>query len=166
MPINFFKNNCKTNSNKVEFGLCDDPPPAINPAYIDENDKTKWIGVIKNNNNKEIEFIAIDACIDIRKQDGTLESRCDGLLSYENDLIFVELKYREGGQWLKKGREQLTITVNNFKANYDILAYNNVYGNVCNSLRPLSHSGHAANIQQFYDETNLVLKSENVIKIE
>ena len=112
-----------------------------------------------------MEFIAIDACIDIRKPDGNLESRCDGLLSFENDLIFVELKFREGGQWLKKGREQLTITVNNFKDSYTISEYNNVYGNVCNSLRPLSHSGHAANIQQFYDETNLVLKSDNVIEI-
>lgn len=165
MPIDFFINSCKTHSNKIEFGLCDDPPPASNPAYIDEDDNSKWIGVVKNNNNKEVEFIAIDACIDIRKPDGNLESRCDGLLSFENNLIFVELKFREGGQWLKKGREQLTITVNNFKMNYNILDYNNVHGNVCNSLRPLSHSGHAANIQQFFDETNLVLKSDNIIEI-
>lgn len=165
MPIDFFINSCKTNSNKIEFGLCDDPPPESNPAYIDENDKSKWIGIVKNKDNKEVKFIAIDACIDIRKPDGNLESRCDGLLSFENDLIFVELKFREGGKWLKKGREQLTITVNNFKANYNILDYDNVHGNVCNSLRPLSHSGHAANIQQFYDETNLVLKSDNVIEI-
>lgn len=165
MPIDFFINTCKTNSNKNEFGLCDDPPPASNPAYIDENDKSKWIGVVKNKSNKGVEFIAIDACIDIRKRDGNLESRCDGLLSFENDLIFVELKFREGGRWLKKGREQLTITIDNFKANYNILDYNNVYGNVCNSLRPLSHSGHAANIQQFYDDTNLVLKSDNMIEI-
>ena len=165
MPIDFFINSCKTHSNKIEFGLCDDPPPASNPAYIDEDDNSKWIGVVKNNNNKEVEFIAIDACIDIRKPDGNLESRCDGLLSFENNLIFVELKFREGGQWLKKGRKQLTITVNNFKMNYNILDYNNVHGNVCNSLRPLSHSGHAANIQQFFDETNLVLKSDNIIEI-
>ena len=165
MTIDFFVNNCKTNSSKIEFGLCDDPPPVSNPAYIDEDDDSKWIGIVKNKNNKEVEFIAVDACIDIRKPDGNLESRCDGLLSFDNDLIFVELKFREGGKWLKKGREQLTITVNNFKANYNILDYDNVYGNVCNSLRPLSHSGHAANIQQFYDETNLVLKSDNIIEI-
>ncbi len=165
MPIDFFINSCKTNSNKIEFGLCDDPPPASNPAYIDEDDKSKWIGVVKNNSNKVVDFIAIDACIDIRKPDGNLESRCDGLLTFDNDLIFVELKFREGGQWLKKGREQLTITVNNFKANYNILDYDNVCGNVCNSLRPLSHSGHAANIQQFYDETELVLKSDKEINI-
>lgn len=165
MPIDFFVNSCKTHSNKTEFGLCDDPPPVSSPAYIDEDDQSKWIGVVKNTSNKDVEFIAIDACIDIRKPDGSLESRCDGLLSFDNDLIFVELKNREGGQWLKKGREQLTITINNFKANYTISDFDNVHGNVCNSLRPLSHSGHAMNIQQFYDDTNLVLKSDNIIQI-
>ena len=52
MPIDFFENKCKSTSNKIEFGLCDDPPPAENPAYIDENDVSKWIGIVKNNTNK------------------------------------------------------------------------------------------------------------------
>lgn len=165
MSIDFFVNTCKSTSNKAEFGLCDDPPPATNPAYIDEVDDSKWISIVKNSKIKEIEFIAIDACIDIRKSDGSLESRCDGLLSFDNSLIFVELKSREGGQWLKKGREQITITVNNFKLNYNINQYDNVFGSVCNSLKPQSHSGHAANIQQFYDETGLILKSDRNIEI-
>ena len=165
MPIDFFINNCKSSSNLVEFGLCDDPPPANNPAYIDEVDDTKWIGVVKNKDNREVDFIGIDACIDIRKPDGKMESRCDGLLSFDNDLIFVELKSREGGQWFQKGRKQLTITVNAFKSNYDINQYNSVYGNVCNSLRPQSHSGHAANIEQFKDETGLILKGDRIIEI-
>ncbi len=165
MPIDFFINRCKSTSNLAEFGLCDDPPPANNPAYIDEVDDNKWIGIVKNIDTKEVEFIAIDACIDIRKPDGKTESRCDGLICFDNNLIFVELKSREGGQWFKKGREQLTVTVNTFKANYNINQYNSVYGNVCNSLRPQSHSGHAANIEQFKDETDLILKGDRIIEI-
>jgi hypothetical protein len=165
MPIDFFENKCKSTSNKIEFGLCDDPPPIEKPAYIDEKEISKWIGIVKNNKNKEVTFIAVDACIDIRRPDGKLESRCDGLLSFENNLIFVELKSREGGQWLKKGREQLTITINSFKSYYDITKYDGIYANVCNSLRPQSHSGHAANIQQFYDETGLVLKGDRTIEV-
>lgn len=165
MRIDFFENKCKSISNKIEFGLCDDPPPAENPAYIDENDVLKWIGIVNNINNKEVEFIAIDSCIDIRRPDGKLQKRCDGLLSFDNKLIFVELKSREGGKWLKDGREQLTATVNSFKLNYDITKYDDVYGAVCNGLRPQSHSGHAANIQQFYDETGLVLKGDRTIEI-
>lgn len=165
MPIDFFTNGCKTSSNKIEFGLCDDPSPAINPAYIDESDNTKWIGIVTNNEEKNVDFIAIDACIDIRKANGRMESRCDGLLSFDNNLIFVELKTREGGQWLKDGREQITITVNNFKSNHDITKFDNVYGNVCNSLRPLSHTGHASNIEQFFYETGLILKADRSIVI-
>lgn len=161
----FFVNSCKSNSNKKEFGLCDDPPPSTRPAYIDELDKSKWIATISNINSKQVEFIAIDACIDIRKTDGNLESRCDGLISYDNDLIFVELKSRESGKWVKKGRQQLTITVDNFKRNNNISDYNNISANICNSLRPQSHSSHAVNIQQFYDDTGLVLRTDNTIII-
>ncbi len=166
MPINFFDNKCKSSSHKIEFGLCDDPPPADNPAYIDENDNSKWLGVVKNYGNKVIEFIAIDACIDIRRLDGKLDSRCDGLLVYDQNLIFVELKSREGGQWFKKGRLQLTNTIQSFKLNYDMTEYNEIYGNVCNNLRPQSHSGHASNIQQFFDETGFILKGESIIEIK
>lgn len=165
MAIDFFQNKCKNTTSASDFGLCDDPPPPSKPAYIDTTDTTKWIGIVENNQNKEVDFIAIDACIDIKRPNGEQENRCDGLLSYDNSLIFVELKSRDGGQWVKKGREQLTITINHFKNNYDINSYDDVYGNVCNSLRPISNVGHATNIQQFHDDTGLVLKTDSKIKI-
>jgi hypothetical protein len=166
MPVNFFiHSSCESSSTQIEFGLCDDVPPPTLPAYIDETNKQKWIGIVKNKSAKNVKFLAIDACIDIRKADGKLQSRCDGLLIYDKNLVFVELKEREGGSWLKKGREQLTITINTFKANHDITEYDNVYGNVCNSLRPISHVGHASNIQKFYDDTGLILKADREIEI-
>lgn len=165
MAIDFFQQNCKFTSKASKFGLCDDPLPSQNPAYIDEVDKSKWLGIVENDNNKGVDFIAIDACIEIKKADGKDESRCDGLLSYDKDLIFVELKNREGGQWVKKGRKQLTITYNHFKNNYDIHTFDNVYANICNSLRPISHSGHASNIEKFKDDTGLILKTDRIIKI-
>jgi len=165
MPINFFLGKCKSNSNKIEFGLCDDPSPSINPAYIDETDTAKWIGIVNNKHEKNVDFTAVDNCIEVKRADGKDENRCDGFLSFDNNLIFVELKSREGGQWFKKGREQLTVTINTFKANYDITSYDDVYGNVCNSLRPMSHIGHASNIQQFFDDTGLVLKGDRTIEI-
>lgn len=61
MPINFFDVGCKTKSNKTEFGLCDDPPP----AYIDENNNSKWIAFVSNPENKDVDFYAIDHCINI-----------------------------------------------------------------------------------------------------
>lgn len=165
MPIDYFS-NCRTNSGKEEFGLCDDQPPLSNPAYIDEDDSTKWIGIVKNSEQKEINFNAIDNCIDIRRVDNTMDSRCDGVLSYEDKLIFTELKEREGGQWLKKGREQLTATINRFKQEVDITQFSSIKGCVCNSLRPQAHFGQAANIQKFKDDTGYILSGKQNVDIE
>lgn len=165
MPIDFFKPSCKTESDSNEFGLCDDPPPITEPAYIDENDSSKWIAIIKNSEQKTVRFYAIDNCVSILKPDGNMESRCDGLLLYSNNLIFVELKSRKGGQWLKKGRIQLTTIVKIFQSENDITDYDKAEAYVCNNLRPISHIGQASNIQKFKDETGLILKGKNTITL-
>lgn len=164
MPIDYFA-NCKTNSSKIEFGLCDNPSPSLNSAYIDENTPTKWIGIVNNSAEKNIQFNAIDNCIDIRKENGKMDSRCDGILSYENNLIFIELKEREGGQWFKKGREQLTATINRFKQEHNITNFTSIKANVCNSLRPNSHSGQFENIQRFKDDTGFNLEGKRKINV-
>lgn len=165
MPINFFLNACKTVSNRIEFGLCDDPPPTTNPAYIDESNQSIWIAIVKNPNNNNVEFYGIDNCVQIYKANGDMESRCDGLLLHSNSLIFIELKCRAGGKWLQKGREQLTTTINRFKSEYDINDYTKVEAYVCNSLRPLAHTGQFGNIQKFKNDTGLILKGVNVINL-
>jgi hypothetical protein len=157
MPIAFFESRCKTESNNVKFGLCDDPPPLQSPAYINENDATKWIGIVNNPIGKHVDFYGIDNCIDIRKADGNMESRCDGVLHFDNSLSFVELKMREGSGWLSKARSQLTITIEKFKEKYDLTVYNKVDAYACNSLRPAANQGNSTQIQQFKDETGLIL---------
>lgn len=165
MLINFFQDCCKTESNKLEFGLCDD---IDNPhAYIDEFDNKRWIGIVENPDGKKIEFFAIDNCIEIKKPNGTDQSTCDGVLKENSNLIFIELKERKTGKsrWFKKGREQLTSTIEVFKQNNDISNYTSVKAFICNKLRPLSHSGKAANIQKFYDDTGFILKDQQKITI-
>ncbi|MEA1973677.1 MAG: hypothetical protein U9N34_10375 [Candidatus Cloacimonadota bacterium] len=165
MPIDFFQLSCKTESNNNEFGLCDDSPPITKPAYIDEDDSLTWIAIVNNPEQKIVKFYAIDNCVSILKPDGNMESRCDGLLLYSNNLIFIELKSREGGQWLKKGRKQLTTIVKIFKSENDITDYDKVEAYVCNNLRPIAHTGQASNIQKFKDETGLILKGEKTINL-
>lgn len=97
MPIDFFREECKAGSDKAEFGLCDDPPPSVKPAYIDEEDQSKWIAIVKNPGSKDVQFFAIDNCVPIFKDDGNMETRCDGLLKYANDVIFVELNQERVG---------------------------------------------------------------------
>ena len=165
MPIDFFQINCKTESNNNSFGLCDDPPPSLSPAYIDEIDSSKWIATVNNPTQTTVQFYAIDNCVQILRPDGSIESRCDGLLSYSNKLSFIELKSREGGQWLQKGRKQLTIIINIFKSEYDITAYSKIEAYVCNNLRPLAHIGQASNIQKFKDDTGYILKGNSIINL-
>lgn len=165
MSINFLDPNCSTNSNNREFGLCDDPPPSKSPAYIEEIDQTIWIAKVNNPNTEKVTFFAIDNCVEVLRADGKMESRCDGVLSYSNNLIFVELKSRKSKKWFKGGREQLTTTIKNFMLHHDISEYSKVEAYVCNKLRPLAHTGQAANIQKFKDDTGFILKGKRAIDI-
>jgi hypothetical protein len=112
MPVNFFDENAKTSSSNIKFGLCVDPPPAEAPAYIDESDDAKWIGIVKNPSRKNINFYPIDHCIALfrkkiaREKNRVLrvvhefficifrlterESCCDGMLHYNDNLFFMK----------------------------------------------------------------------------
>ena len=84
MPINFFKQICKTESSEINFGICDNLKNK--GAYIDENNKSNWISIVSNPDQKEIEFYAIDNCVEIRRANGEMESRCDGVLKESSNL--------------------------------------------------------------------------------
>lgn len=165
MSINFLNPSCSTKSDKHEFGLVDDTPPPHKPAYIDETNKPNWIAIVKNPSQHSVTFYAIDHCVNILRSDGKMESKCDGVLSYRKNLIFVELKSKKSRQWFKKGREQLTSTIARFKLNHDISLYAKVEAYVCNNLKPLAHTGQASNIQKFKNETGFILKGKSVIDI-
>ena len=165
MPINYLKPECRSESSKPRFGVCDDPPPASNPAYIDENSPVKWIAIVNNPNNHNVYFYAIDNCVDVFRPNGGMESRCDGVLQEGSRLIFIELKKRESGQWLKKGREQLTTTIVLFKQNHNMAEFTSVEAYVCNSLRPNFYSGQAGNMQQFKNDTGYILRGQQIVNI-
>ncbi len=163
MPINFFDNTCKTNSNKTQFGLCDNPDPAKDPAFIDELDATKWIAEVKNENETPIDFYAIDNCINILKPNGDKESRCDGMLQYNNTLTFVELKDRVSSGWVKKGREQLTSTITHFSQNHNVSQFQFSDCYVSNKQRPLAVKSINTEVQQFKNETAVLLGNKGLL---
>jgi hypothetical protein len=167
MPINFFEEACKTSSSQLYFGLCDDPPPATSPAYIKEEEvePTDWIATVFNGAEKEVAFYAIDHCIEILRPNGEQESRCDGMIHFENDLVFVELKDRASDGWIKKGREQLTTTIRIFSDNHDKNVYHNIGAYVANKQKPLVYTGNSTQMQRFKDDTGLILKIQADISI-
>lgn len=165
MPINFFDNLCKTNSNNIKFGICDDPPPSENAAYIDEENDSKWIAIVNNSKNKEVDFFAIDNCVNILRADGNKESRCDGMLKYEENIIFVELKMRGSSGWLTKASSQLSITINKFQEDNNLANYESVEAYACNSLKPMSNQGNNIQLQKFKDETGIIMYAQQEINI-
>jgi hypothetical protein len=165
MPIMFFLTQCKTSSNNENFGLCDNPPPAIDPAYIDEYETSKWIGIVHNPTSKNVDFYAIDHCITILKTDGNIASRCDGMLRYDNTLLFVELKQRGSSGWLLKARNQLAATIAKFKEDNNFTDYDKVEAYACNSLRPSAIQGNNTELQKFKDDTGLIMYAQQNIYI-
>lgn len=159
MLIDFFRPECKTTTQAPLFGLCDDEATC---AYIDTDSPTDWLGEIMNKTEKEIEFVAIDKCLNIKDKEGNQESTCDCLLRNGKQLIFVELKSWKKGGWVKKGREQIVKTIALFKTTHKIDKYE-VKAHICNNRKPFSNSGHAVNIQKFKDETGYILSTNKTL---
>ncbi|MEJ7827717.1 MAG: hypothetical protein WKF91_05970 [Segetibacter sp.] len=166
MAVNFADPNCITNTNEKVFGICDDPPPSADPAYVDFADDTKWIAWVDNNQEKNVTFTSIDHCIVITRPNGDTESSCDGILQYDATLIFVELKDRDAGRWLGKARDQLQITIDTYKANVGLNGYTRYYGYVANRQRPYFKAANPVLAEQFEDDTGFVLIVDHFIKID
>ncbi len=157
---------CQTKSDKEKFGLCDD----TSPAYLDENEENeedKWIAFIENTSRYEVTFTAIDHCIEMTRDDGKQLKRCDGMLEYVDNILFVELKNdgsKKNKEWRKKGIEQLKATIDSFKENDDGLQFPK-HRRAClaNRKYPQPHISQAQRMERFKDETGFVLTIQQEI---
>lgn len=157
MAIDFFKTQCTTNTSEKIFGIYDIPP-----ATIDFFNSDIWIAWVDNDNQVELTFTAIDACLNIPHFEG---ERCEAMLRYADTLIFIELKDRDGGRWAGKARDQLANTIKLFKRDAGLNGYNRFYSYIANKQRPNFKSGGNNFSQQFEDETGFILRVSDVIKI-
>ena len=167
MSINFFDTNCQSQTNQPKFGLCDDHPPSENPAYININDSRKWIAIVENNQEIEVIFTAIDNCIEIFRSNGERENRCEGMLTYNNHIIFVELKTRKSKNrdWCGDGENQLRKTINVFIANHDLAIYKSKKAYIANNKKPNFQSSQMERMDKFKDEIGFRLIIQNTIEI-
>ncbi|MHB8260127.1 MAG: hypothetical protein ACYDEC_07640 [Bacteroidia bacterium] len=151
MPIDFFiapcaKPNgncqipnvvCSTNIKHNRFGVCDDDSNLRRPAKVKLNDESSWDFTVENPNNKDVDFKAVDFCVDIYRtgiydldddnrtklqfsSDNInsihkgLIKRCEGFLQFDDKVLFVEIKKRPKGNWLKDAREKFEETILSF----------------------------------------------------
>jgi len=167
MSVDFFVLECKTILSNRLFGLCDDPPPSSAPAYIDLIDKFKWIAVVKNPNGYEVSFIAIDNCINLKKESGHIDSSCDAMMAYEESIVFVELKECNDNKnkWIRKADAQLRNTIKHFKANHALSSYSKKVAYIANNKHPNFRSSQQVRMEKFRDEMGVRLKIQNRIEL-
>ena len=165
MNINFFDANCQSQTNKYKFGLCDDPNG--DPAYIDTDDCSKWIAIVENNQEIEVIFTAIDNCIEILRSDGKKDNRCDGMLTYNNHIIFVELKERKytNSVWIEEGENQLRKTIAVFVNHNNLAIFKSKKAYIANSKKPQFQYSHKERMQKFRNDTGFTLIIQNTIKV-
>ena len=90
MSLDFFKNSCQEiPENKREFGIRDDIPNS--KAYLDISNPDLWGATVKNHDEFDIVFTAVDKCV-INDNEYEERGRCDGMLTTEKHLFLVELK--------------------------------------------------------------------------
>lgn len=179
MPIDFFKYPCtehngncqkpgivcRSTTREINFGICDDLAPSVEPAYTDLAHMSKWNAEVFNEHGKEVTFKAIDYCVPLLRPNGDMERRCDGMLVYSNTLIFIELKDRAHSGWIAHGLAQLKSTILAFRANHGTnqLIISEAY--VCNKQRPLAVTGISTLVQQFRNEVGVRLIVNRRIEI-
>lgn len=168
MPINFHDVACQESTTEKLFGLCDDPPPPYVPAYINKDtvNKPNWIAEVINDNLKKVTFTAIDNCIPILRANGEAESRCEGMLTYDKTIIFLELKNRIGRGWLAKARDQLKITISLFEENNDMNDYDSKRAHIANAQRPFFQSNYAKTIDEIKTDTGFTTEVKAIIEIK
>jgi len=169
MSVVFFQLRCQTSSKKRTFGICDNPPPATDPAYIDEENGQNWIATIDNFYQSEITFTAIDHCIEFPlRPDGKQSKRCDGVLTYGDTVAFVELKARDehGTKWIKDAEEQLLVSIALFEKSNEAEEFPVKKAYIVNSDRPRFRESQAARMEKFLNTTTYyVLRIEARIEV-
>ena len=168
MSVNFNEKKCQTSSDNKIFGLRDDPPPANKPAYIDEANGGDWIAVVENENQHQATFTAIDNCVEILRRDGKMQKRCDGMLTHNSTVIFVELKDRDahGNAWVEAAIPQLKSSIECFEDTLMADNYKTKLAYVSNKQSPRFKTTQQGRMDAFFDETSYVLRIQRRITLQ
>lgn len=158
MAIDFFKSECRQKTNEPIFGIYDAPP-----ANLSFSKNEDWVVWIDNDQEKDIIHTAIDGCVEIPDNEG---ERCESILTYDDVIIFLELKDRDGGRWAGKARDQLLNTIALFRRDANITVYSRRYAHIANKQRPNFKSGGIKFNQEFEDRTGFILRISDVLKIQ
>lgn len=128
MNLDFQNSDCQDTLCEVLFGLCDDNNGTN--AYTDLDHPENWSATVRNNRRKIVTFTAIDKCI-LHDSDFIGRGRCDGLLTTDEHIYFVELK-SQARNWISDAIDQLESTILFYIADNDISGFKHKKAFACN----------------------------------
>lgn len=134
------------------------------PAYTTIDVALKWNATIDNAKGKEFVFVPIDHNMYIYRNDGNLDSTCDGMVLVRelSLLAFVELKdVRKGGMVEAIGQLRHTIELFEQNHQYDIFKIRRAYA--ANIAHPQFHYNMKDEIEKFR-AMHFVLYTETTIR--
>lgn len=161
MPINFFSTPCGNPASNCltevvqctvpfsfeRFGVSDANANARVPAIVMVTNEDCWDFTIKNPDGKEVNYKAIDYCLEIFRTgsydvnnnesnpadfssdsvntiDRGLIKRCEGFLYKETEwILFFEIKNRLNRNWLIDARKKFEETILSFKEHHPELSH-------------------------------------------
>ncbi|MBR3711304.1 MAG: hypothetical protein IKM99_10170 [Bacteroidales bacterium] len=126
---------------------------------------SQFQAIVKNPYKYVLQFVAIDHNMDIRNNDGNLESTCDGMLFQEKEyLAFIELK-DVASSWVTEAIGQLSNTIKLFKENHYFADYKRRYAYASNCQHPVFHYSLKETMQHFKKDTHFNLRITNTIDV-
>ncbi len=168
MKVNFLAQEHRREPLKSDLllGICD--PVGERCAYsTTEHGEDKWCAKIHNPDQKSMFFVAIDKNIIIRKDNGDLESTCDGMIFVPEtrEISFVELKdYRVGGA-IADAERQLLSTISYFLANHNYEDFHSRRAYICNPHHPHFAFSARERISEFRKKTHFRLMPQATIRL-
>jgi hypothetical protein len=155
MPVNLFDPRCQETPHNYEyFGVCDGINEGI--AETDISKEKKWIATVSNKRQHEFTFTAVDHCISLVRPDGNYDKRCDCIITYKDNIVFIELK-DVSGNWINNAIEQLATTITYYSKNIAFDQYKKKRAFACNKRRPQFEYSKKEKIQRFYNTYNVRL---------
>jgi len=163
MSTDFYEARCQSVTDVALFGLYDKEDRT--PAKIVHTQKDKWNATVINPNQKRIIHTAIDNCIEILRANGEMDNRCDSMLTYSENIIFIELK-NKGSDWRSDGINQIEVTIKNFLKNHNLSVIKHKRAFVANRRHPNFQVIEDEEIRKFWDKYRVRLNIDSQINIK
>jgi hypothetical protein len=192
-PCNNPRGNCRTEPIKClqtiqlnTFGISDVEGGDNLPAKITSNPNPETDFIVNNYSGTEVFFKAVDWCVEICRSstynlndderepaqfssddnpDGDLIKRCEGFLQFNNTIVFIEIKNRPRGSWLKDAREKFEETILSFREHHPDVTAKIEKPRLCNPSFQRVHQNEMMQKRILKDKIGIEFIRQDIIDI-